>query len=783
MQVISASRATNYKYLFINNIFITIGFCLLCAATAVQAQVARVLDTKGTALVERSGQIPRLLGAGERLDERDVINVARDSWAILEFNDQTRITLRPNTVFRIGQYKQDAPESMVMGLLKGGLRAVTGLIAKRNRAGVRFEAGTATIGIRGTDFDMRLCEAECLIAESTTVARADQTEFAGRVGGIGGGVIAVDTLGRVRRLAVSAPVNAGDIVAAMNGIAVLVMRDQTRLSLDPGTALLIREFSYDDAMSSTARAELALLAGRAQVATGQLAKAHPERFRFFVGDLPVRVHGTIFGAVKESVLNASNVAQNAGNTVEAGRKAGVSGGGISVNVREGAVTVGAGETAIRLNSGELGSDTGGRLAKGEGRLDFLAPDPGRVTVANFDGFFGQLAAAAGKSAPPGVYVSVNDGAVVLAQGGKEVQIARGEAAMAPADGSPPVKVRNGVRVTRNADLNAAIAGLPICTDQPSTAGIKSSATAAVGMDLASTPSYGNVPVNVDGKLNANAIDPTNTQGIGKGGGDDTGGGNPLGGNRFGPGFGGNTAIEDSAKTTGSNIGRGGLDGLQSNRIITGRHGDTFAGNRLNQGVDARNFGGGGGARRGQVSSGDEGDSASLGGNRYIIGVTSDEEDAANEAEYAQAVGTDGYEATKDMTYGQRLEYWAKERDRQMGGGASGSELQAERNRQQIGVRPREDDNPSGGGSGAPIYLGAGQFGNEIRGVGRAVGAKVGAAGGSGDGRADQQVSGGDTGGPAMQRGEQLGLERAVNAGPINWDAALRINQLVNPGSQ
>jgi hypothetical protein len=151
--------------MFINNIFIAIGFCLLCAATAVQAQVARVLDTKGTALVERSGQIPRLLGAGERLDERDMINVARDSWAIIEFTDQTRITLRPNTVFRLDSYKADAPESMLLGLVKGGLRAVTGLFGKRNPDSVKFQTAVATIGIRGTEFDARLCDDDCAAEE------------------------------------------------------------------------------------------------------------------------------------------------------------------------------------------------------------------------------------------------------------------------------------------------------------------------------------------------------------------------------------------------------------------------------------------------------------------------------------------------------------------------------------------------------------------------------------------------------------------------------------------
>jgi hypothetical protein len=50
---------------------------------------------------------------------------------------------------------------MLVGLVKGGLRVVTGLFGKRNPSGVKFQTATATIGIRGTEFDARLCEADC----------------------------------------------------------------------------------------------------------------------------------------------------------------------------------------------------------------------------------------------------------------------------------------------------------------------------------------------------------------------------------------------------------------------------------------------------------------------------------------------------------------------------------------------------------------------------------------------------------------------------------------------
>lgn len=51
-------------------LFVVLG--LMCAFPAAlaqaQSQVARVLEAKGTALVERAGLSPRLLGAGERMN-------------------------------------------------------------------------------------------------------------------------------------------------------------------------------------------------------------------------------------------------------------------------------------------------------------------------------------------------------------------------------------------------------------------------------------------------------------------------------------------------------------------------------------------------------------------------------------------------------------------------------------------------------------------------------------------------------------------------------------------
>ncbi|MGE0874562.1 MAG: FecR domain-containing protein [Burkholderiales bacterium] len=263
---------------------------LLAAATLAQAQVARVIETRGAAMVERTGQAPRLLGIGEGLDRRDTIRVARASWAVLEFTDRTRITLRPDTVFRIDAYSDNAPESVLMGLVKGGFRAVTGLIGKRNPRAVVFGTPYATIGIRGTEFDARLCDGDCAAEEMRPAPSAGP---AARVTNVRGTASAHDLWGRTRTLVPGSIVDAAEEIRTGPGAtAVLELRDGGRLALGPRTRFEIRRFVYDPARPAAAIAEFELRAGSIRAATGAIGKARPVGYRIFTKLGQIGTRGT-----------------------------------------------------------------------------------------------------------------------------------------------------------------------------------------------------------------------------------------------------------------------------------------------------------------------------------------------------------------------------------------------------------------------------------------------------------------------------------------------------------
>lgn len=118
----------------------------------------QVQHLSGTMYVQRPDGSIRLLAEKSQVLTGDVVSTERDSYAQIKMTDGGQITLRPNTQMRIEGYqfseKEPEKDNFLFSLLKGGLRAVTGLIGKRvNRDAYKLRTATATVGIRGTDFN------------------------------------------------------------------------------------------------------------------------------------------------------------------------------------------------------------------------------------------------------------------------------------------------------------------------------------------------------------------------------------------------------------------------------------------------------------------------------------------------------------------------------------------------------------------------------------------------------------------------------------------------------
>lgn len=93
----------------------------------------------------------------------DKITTQKDTELVIRMIDGTVLAMRPNTQITLTDFKfnrkNSKKDNMLVKLLKGGMRIVTGAIGKKNPKKVKFKTPTATIGIRGTDFELSVIEA------------------------------------------------------------------------------------------------------------------------------------------------------------------------------------------------------------------------------------------------------------------------------------------------------------------------------------------------------------------------------------------------------------------------------------------------------------------------------------------------------------------------------------------------------------------------------------------------------------------------------------------------
>lgn len=103
---------------------------------------------------QTDGRITPLVKGGN-IDSGHAIVTGSDGRAQVRFTDGGLVSLQPNTEFKIANYvDQNNPKEdrFLVDLLRGSMRAITGLIGKRNRDNYRLTTTTATIGIRGSGF-------------------------------------------------------------------------------------------------------------------------------------------------------------------------------------------------------------------------------------------------------------------------------------------------------------------------------------------------------------------------------------------------------------------------------------------------------------------------------------------------------------------------------------------------------------------------------------------------------------------------------------------------------
>jgi hypothetical protein len=117
-----------------------------------QAAYVHELSGSATATVNSA---TRPLKTGDILGSGTTVSTGDKSRAVIKFEDGQIMVLAERSSFRIVEYRyvkeRVRDSNAVFALLQGGLRFISGMIGSTNRNAFRLTAGTATIGIRGTD--------------------------------------------------------------------------------------------------------------------------------------------------------------------------------------------------------------------------------------------------------------------------------------------------------------------------------------------------------------------------------------------------------------------------------------------------------------------------------------------------------------------------------------------------------------------------------------------------------------------------------------------------------
>ena len=100
----------------------------------------------------------RELKQGDFIFVNDEILTGDRSFVVLQFTDGAKVTVRPDSTLIIEQYLYagNSDDEATLNLVSGGLRVITGAMAKSNPENYKVRTPVALMGVRGTEFSIML---------------------------------------------------------------------------------------------------------------------------------------------------------------------------------------------------------------------------------------------------------------------------------------------------------------------------------------------------------------------------------------------------------------------------------------------------------------------------------------------------------------------------------------------------------------------------------------------------------------------------------------------------
>ena len=127
---------------------------LSVAVASASSPIGLVKVTEGTATVQRGDEtLPARLGLA--LEEGDILRTGADGRMGVVLRDDTRLSLGPESEIRIDRFLFAPAKghlALVVKMARGIMAFISGNIAKLSHDAVRVETPVAIVGVRGTQF-------------------------------------------------------------------------------------------------------------------------------------------------------------------------------------------------------------------------------------------------------------------------------------------------------------------------------------------------------------------------------------------------------------------------------------------------------------------------------------------------------------------------------------------------------------------------------------------------------------------------------------------------------
>ena len=372
------------------------------AATPVIGKVSFMVG-EGTAKQEKGK--PRVLKKQNAILLGDVVTTPEDSYLIILFIDGAGVTLRPNTRLHIKEYDNSSGDEIaVLEVLQGGIRTVTGEIAKKFPDRYRVLTDKAMVKAREGygDFSIRLCEKDCNEENKKMFPPRMRTSLPviAKVVALEGEVV----VGRryKRRLEVGHSVYSTEhLVSSSDSFAHLQFRDGSSVSLQADSEFDIVNYKYNEPGYKNSSV-FKLIAGGLRFVTGLMGKKEPSTFSLSSRVVTIGVRGTDFSINCFGSCSAGGVVTH------------VTEGGITQQNRSGTYVLGAG--SYSTISGPQSAPVVTKVAPFF--TNNIAPEPSKIKV-DTQSLFSENASII----VAGTHVSTRIGSVeIIGRGGNSVTL-------------------------------------------------------------------------------------------------------------------------------------------------------------------------------------------------------------------------------------------------------------------------------------------------------------------------------------------------------------------------